>query len=190
MRRRTSPAQQIPNGAGGWPSFPRRTRLPVVQPSHQLLGTPGRMIPPSQDQAFYHVALHPVRMLMGCPAEIAQPIPTPGLEALNSFVAGLPADAKGSAQIHEGLSPCFPSLYEPSLLRFSTRTFPRHHFPPHRRLDYPLGKCYLCARFKCYQSTRFIPSLTLPRKGGKNKFLPPRWGKVRMEVRHSPSDSY
>jgi hypothetical protein len=24
------------------------------------------------------------------------------------------------------------------------------------------------------------PSLTLPRKGGEDKFLPPLWGKVRM----------
>jgi hypothetical protein len=149
LRRRTSPARSSkpPTVLGGGPSFPGRTRLPVSQPGYQLLGTPGRVVPPGQDQPLCHVAPRLVGMLMGRPAEIAQAFPTPGLEALNSFVARLPADAKGSAKIRESSSPSFPVLYEPELLRRGTHIFPRHYFPPHHRLDYVLGKCYQCTRF-------------------------------------------
>jgi hypothetical protein len=172
----SSPVQQVPNGAGGGPSLPRRTRFPVIQPGYQLLGTPGWVVLAGQNQPFYHRPPRTVRMHVGCAAKVAQSLPAPGSEALNSFVAGLRTNSKGLAQIHEGLSPCFPSLDEPSLLRFRARTTPRHHFPPHRCYDCVLcvlGKCYLCPRFKCYQSTRFVPHPNLPPQGGKELVLAP-----------------
>ena len=145
-------------------------RISVPQPGHQFLGAPGRVRLPGRNQALHHLRPSLVGMPVRCPAQVSQPIPAPGLETLDPFIAGLPADSKGSAQIQEGLSPALPAFYEPDLFRFRTRILPGHHFPPHRHLPILLGKCYPCSRFFCYQSTRFVPTSILSHKGRGTHF--------------------
>jgi len=168
-----SPVQQVSGRTGGRPGNPW---LPVLQPGHQLLGAPRWVLLPSRDQALHDRPLRLVGMPMRRPAQVSQTIPSPGLKAMDPFVAGLRADAKGLARFQAAFSPSLPSLYEPDLFHFTTRIIPRHHFPPHSHLPSLLGKCYLCSRFKCYQSTRFVPLRLLSHKwkGGSltRAFLP------------------
>ena len=151
---------------------PAHQPSPVLQPSYQLLRAPGWMRLPRRNQTLCHRPLRLVRMLMRRPAQVSQPIPTPNLKAMDPFVAGLPADLEGLAQFQESFSPALPSLYEPDLLRFGVRTFPRHHFPPHRHFSFLPGKCYPCSRFLCYQSTRFVPSNSPPFEGERTYPFP------------------
>ena len=119
--------QDVPCRAG---RRPRLAGFYVSQPRHQLLGSPGWMLPPGRSKPLGHCARGPVGMAMRSSATVPQPLPAICLKAPDTLVAGLATNAKLAAQIHEAYSPCLPSLDEAYLLGFEVRLFPGQHIPP------------------------------------------------------------
>ena len=150
------------DASGGAGRRPLLFRLLLPKPGHQLLGPPGGIGPPGGHQPGLYLGRCLPGMGMSSPAPVAQALKALLFKPLEPLVAGLPADAKGAAELGDTLLAAQIPPDELLLLHSRFGLGPRQHCPPSPHLLSSIGKCYPCSRFVCYQSSRFVPPDTPP----------------------------
>src|SRR3990172_6871283 len=154
---------------------PAHLRMALLQPRDQLPRPPRGVRPLGTLHLPCHLQRRLVRVRVRGPAHVAQPVPPQLLEPPNALVAGLGADPKLVAQIHEAHSPALPPLNEPSMLLLRVRLSPGHSLPskvapPPFRKVLPMSPVYVLPMYPV------CTHLNPPPQGGRRLFPSPLQG--------------